>query len=154
MSIVAPGVEFQNKIEMRNFSYEGAVGLNEETVKDSVGAFLRSQGYTVATGRRRERGADMRATKEGLKLIVEAKGEGSRSEMFNNFFLNVLGETLQRMSEPAAEYGVALPAHRKFVRLVDELSDNVRFTLRLNFYLVKPSGAGEYEVGFLSWKTR
>lgn len=145
------GTIFQNKVEMKNFAYDKPVQLTEETVKEAVGAFLRNRGYTVAIGKKRERGPDMRATKEGVKLIVEAKGEGSRNEMFNNFFLQVLGETLQRMSEQAAEYGIALPAHRKFVRLVEELSDNVRYILRLNFYFVRPSGSSEYQVGFLGW---
>jgi hypothetical protein len=105
-------------------------------------------------GKKRERGADMRATKDGLKLIVEAKGEGSRNEMFNNFFIGILGELLQRMSEPAAEYGVALPAHRKYARLIEELSDNVRFVLRMNFYLVRPSDNGLREAGLLKWNVR
>lgn len=147
-------VEFTNKVEMKNFAYEGSVGLNEESVKASVAEFLRNQGYTVAVGKKRERGPDIRASREGLKLIVEAKGEGSRNEMFNNFFVSILGEILQRMNEQAAEYGIALPAHRKYARLIEELSDNPRFVLRLNFYLVRPSSDAHHEVGWLKWGVR
>ena len=146
--------EFSNKIEMKNFAYEGRTGLDEEAVKSSVAGFLRSRGYTVAVGKKRERGPDMRASKEGLKLIVEAKGEGSRNEMFNNFFVSALGEILQRMTEQAAEYGIALPAHRKFARLIEELSDTPRYVLRLNFYLVRPSSVGDSEVGLLKWDVK
>ena len=144
-------IEFSNKVEMKNFAYRASVGLDEESVKASVAEFLRGRGYTVSVGEKRERGADMRATREGLKLIIEAKGEGSRNEMFNNFFVSILGQILQRTAELAAEYGVALPAHRKYARLIEEFSDNTRFILRLNFYLVRPSSDGAYEVGFLKW---
>lgn len=134
---------------MKNFAYDGSAGLDEESVKASVADFLRHRGYTVSVGKKRERGPDMRASRGGLKLIVEAKGEGSRNEMFNNFFVNVLGEILQRRTESAAEYGVALPAHRKYARLIEEFSDDTRFILRLNFYLVRPSSDGRNEVGLL-----
>jgi hypothetical protein len=47
----------------------------------------------------------------------------------------------------AIDYGVALPAHAKYVRLIDELDDlSVRYHLRLNFHLVGKDGS---EVGFL-----
>jgi hypothetical protein len=90
-----------------------------------------------------------RATKDELMLFVEAKGEGSRPEMFNNYFLNVLGEIVQRRSMQVADYGVALPAHAKYVRLIEQLDDSfVRFHLRLNFYLVHKDGS---QVGLLKW---
>ena len=142
---------FQNKVEMRNFAYEASKGMSEEMVKIAVAGFLENQRYTVAVGKQRERGADIRATKEGLNLIIEAKGEGSRPEMFNNYFLSGLGEILQRMSQRASEYGVALPAHRKYARLIDELSYSfVRYPLRLNFYLVGEDSG----VGFLKWDVK
>jgi hypothetical protein len=86
--------------------------------------------------------------------VVEAKGEGRRNEMFNNYFISALGESVQRWTERAAEYGIGLPAHRKFARLIEELSDDVRYTLRLNFYLVRPSDLKKYEVGLLKWQAR
>lgn len=147
-------VEFSNKVEMKNFAYEGTISLGEETVKTAVADFLKSRGYTVTINKRREHGPDMRATKDGLKLVIEAKGEGTRSPMFNNFFVGVLGEVLQRMNDNAAEYGIALPAHRKYARLIEELSDTPRFTLRLNFYLVRPSEHGSHEVGLLKWNVK
>ncbi len=148
------GTEFQNKVEMKNFSYEGPNGLDEETVKQAVAKYLRDRGYTVAVAKKREHGPDVRATKEGLKLVVEAKGEGTRAEMFNNFFLHVLGEITQRMDEQAAEYGIALPAHRKYARLVEELPETPRFLLRLNFYLVRRQEDRDYEVGLLKWNVK
>ncbi|HEV2489121.1 MAG TPA: hypothetical protein VGT03_04880 [Candidatus Acidoferrales bacterium] len=146
--------EFTSKVEMKNFAYEERIGLGEETVKNCVADFLRGRGYAVAVGKKREHGPDIRATKDGLNLVVEAKGEGSRNEMFNNFFVSILGQILQRMTEQAAEYGIALPAHRKFARLIEELSDTPRFVLRLNFYLVRPSSDGHHEVGLLKWNVK
>jgi len=143
---------FRNKVEMRNFAYHESTGMKEETVKAAVATFLRTQGYTVAVGKERERGPDMRATREALNLIVESKGEGSRPEMFNNYFLSAIGEIIQRRSMQAAEYGIALPAHSKFVRLVGDLDDLlVRSQLRLNFYLVQKDGS---QVGFLKYDIR
>lgn len=34
------------------------------------------------------------------------------------------------------------------------LGDNVRFSLRLNFYLVRSAAPGNYEMGLPSWKVR
>jgi hypothetical protein len=138
---------FKNKVEMRNFAYEGQAGMDEETVKDAVAAFLKHEGYTVFAGKKREKGVDIQARKEPEKLVVEAKGEGSRNEMFNNFFVAALGQIVQRRSMNATDYGVALPAHSKYIRLIDELDDLfVRYQLRLNFYLVGRAGS---QVGFL-----
>ena len=132
---------------MKNPAYDGETGLREPALKHAVAEFLRTDGYTVTIGKERERGPDIRATKQGRNLIIEAKGEGSRPEMFNNCFLNALGEMLQRRSMQAIDYGVALPAHAKYVRLIDELDDlSVRYHLRLNFHLVGKDGS---EVGFL-----
>jgi hypothetical protein len=40
-------VEFRNKVEMKNFSYEGALGLGEEAVKQAVSVFLETK-YSVS----------------------------------------------------------------------------------------------------------
>jgi len=143
---------FRNKIQMRNFAYDGEMRMDEETVKRAVASFLERQGYNVATAKKREQGADMRATKEGLNLIIEAKGEYPRSARYNNNFLIALGQILRRRSMQGAEYGVALPAHAKYVRLIDQLDDSlVRFELRLNFFLVHKDGS---QVGLLKWDVR
>jgi hypothetical protein len=143
---------FKNKIEMRNFAYGGDTRMDEETVKRAVAAFLESQGYKVATAKKREHGADIRATREGLNLIVEAKVEYPRSARYNNNFLISLGQILRRRSMQTAEYGVALPAHAKYVRLIEQLDDLfVRSHLRLNFYLVQKDGS---QVGLLKWDVR
>lgn len=104
---------FQNKVEMRNFAYEGNAGINEENVKHAVAVFLQTQGYTVAIEKERERGVDIQATKEGLKLFVEAKGEGSRPEMFNNYFVSTLGEIVQRGSMQAVPNSLSAVVNAK-----------------------------------------
>jgi len=146
------GVVFKNKIEMRNFAYGGETRMDEETVKTAVVEFLRAEGYEVSSGKQRERGADIRATREGLNLIVEAKGEIPRSARYNNNFLIALGQILRRRTMQVAEYGIALPGHANYVRLISELDDSlVRFSLRLNFYLVHKDGS---QVGFLKWDAK
>lgn len=63
----------------------------------------------------------MIATRGSERLIIEAKGESSLNPMYNNYFLGALGELVQRMDGPGARYGLAFPAHKKFVRLATEL---------------------------------
>jgi len=60
---------------------------------DAVGAVARYR-HRGSTGRER--------------LVLEAKGEGSRPQMRGNFFLHALGELLQRMDGPDANFGLAL----------------------------------------------
>jgi hypothetical protein len=142
---------FTNKDEMRRFSYPGPEELDEETVKQVIAKFLEQNGYSVTVGRKRERGPDLRADKSGSKLIAEVKGEGTLPAMFNNYFLNALGEILQRMRTDVAEYGIALPAHEKFVRLTYELPDVARQIIRLNFYFVEHVTDGDFNVMVLKW---
>ena len=43
------------------------------------------------------------------RWVIEAKGCGSLQPMRVNYFIGILGETLQRMDDPAAHYSIALP---------------------------------------------
>ena len=54
----------------------------------------------------------------GTRLVIEAMGEGTFRQILGNYFLNALGEILQRMSASGMEYGIALPAHPSYVKLV------------------------------------
>jgi len=38
-----------------------------------------------------------------------------------NYFIGILGETLQRMNDPASKYSIALPDVQQFRRLWDRL---------------------------------
>lgn len=133
---------------VRQFVYAGEVDLTEDQVKQAVEGALRQESWNVDTRWGRAHGIDIEARRGAERLVLEAKGEGSRPAMRVNFFLGALGELLQRMDSPAACYGLALPAHRQFAGLVSRLPAWVRARLNLRFYLVRPTSGG-YEVGLV-----
>jgi hypothetical protein len=132
---------------VRCFAYPGELQLAEDSVKQAVEAALSAAGWTVDTRRGHTHGIDIEARSGDRRLVLEAKGEGSRPAMRVNFFLGALGELLQRMTAPEARYGLALPAHRQFVSLVLRLPEWVRARLDLCFFLVRPAADGGLEVG-------
>jgi hypothetical protein len=57
-----------------------------------------------------------------------------------NYFLNALGELIQRMDDPDARYGLALPANNQFRGLVRRLPALARDRLRLVVFFVGVHG--------------
>lgn len=57
-----------------------------------------------------------------------------------NYFLNVPGELVQRMDDPDAAYGLAVPNHRQYHGLVDRLPLLARRRLSLDVLFVEKSG--------------
>lgn len=110
--------------------------ITEDEVKSAMVAHLESDGYVVRVAWGRERGIDIDATRPGSRLVIEAKGEASPGAQQANYFLNALGELVQRWSDPEAEYGLALPDHRQFIGLVDRLPPLARERLRLRIWFV------------------
>lgn len=131
---------------LRRFVYAGEAELTEDQVKQAMEAALRREGWEVDTRWGRAHGIDIEARRGAERLVLEAKGEGSRQAMRVNFLLGALGELLQRMDSPETWYGLALPAHRQFAGLVSRLPAWVRARLNLRFYLVRPTPGG-YEIG-------
>ena len=70
---------------------------------------LEADGWTVEVAWRGAHGVDIAARRDTDLWLIEVKGRGSRPEMRVNYFLAILGETLQRMSEPQARYSIGLP---------------------------------------------
>jgi hypothetical protein len=88
--------------------------------------------YDVDVAWGRTRGPDIAARRPGQRLVVEAKGQvrTPRPQQVN-YFLGALGELLQRMDDPAATYGLALPDHRQYRGLVNRLPTLLRQRLGL-----------------------
>lgn len=139
-----------DEANVRQFAYAGEVGLSEDNVKLAVTICLRQEGWEVETKWGQERGIDLVATRDKQRLILEAKGEGSRNQMRVNYFLGSLGELLQRMDTPGTTYGLALPAHRQFVGLMLRMPPWVVRQLNLRFYLVRPVNRDDYDVGLVT----
>ncbi len=57
-----------------------------------------------------------------------------------NYFLGVLGELLQRMTDPAAKYSIALPDLPQFRRLWDRLPELAKQRTGISALFVSESG--------------
>ena len=62
-------------------------------------------------------GIDIEAYRKEERWIIEVKGIGSRPQMRVNYFISMLGETLQRMDDPDAKYSIAIPDVQQFRNL-------------------------------------
>jgi hypothetical protein len=95
--------------------------LSEDRLKHHLREWLRSTGWEAEVAWGHERGIDIKAVRDERRWVVEVKGIGSRPEMRVNYFIGILGETLQRMNDPASKYSIALPDVQQFRRLWDRL---------------------------------
>lgn len=86
----------------------------EDAIKAALKDWLERDGWTCRVAWRRERGVDIEAARDGARWLIEVKGRGSLQAMRVNYFLMILGETLQRMDDPAAKYSIALPDMPQF----------------------------------------
>jgi hypothetical protein len=111
-------------------------------VKQAVRDHLQSIGYEVTVAWARERGVDIMARRGNERLLLEAKGEAAAGPQQVNYFLGALGELLQRMDDPEATYGLALPDHRQYRGLVERLPRLVFERLNLRVYFVQHDNSG------------
>lgn len=95
--------------------------LSEEEIKTELNDWLISEGWNTQVAWGRTPGIDIDAHRRRERWIIEVKGPGSRSPMGVNYFIGILGETLQRMDDPAAKYSIALPDLEQYRRLWERL---------------------------------
>lgn len=91
--------------------------LSEDDIKGVLEKWLIAKGWTVKVAWGHVHGIDVEAIKGSSRWIIEAKGQGSLNPMRVNYFLSILGETLQRMEDPNAKYSIALPDIQQFRNL-------------------------------------
>ena len=91
--------------------------LSEDAIKEFLEKWLVAQGWKVKIAWGHVHGIDVEAIKESKRWVIEAKGQGSLNPMRVNYFLGILGETLQRMDDPNAKYSIALPDIQQFRNL-------------------------------------
>lgn len=91
--------------------------FSEDAIKEALENWLIVLGWQVKIAWGRDRGVDIDATKENQRWFIEVKGQGSRNAMRVNYFLGILGETLQRMEDSNAKYSIALPDMQQFRNL-------------------------------------
>jgi len=91
--------------------------LSEDAIKEILEHWLIAQGWNVKVAWGHVHGIDIEAIKENNRWVIEAKGQGSLNPMRVNYFLGILGETLQRMEDPNAKYSIALPDIQQYRNL-------------------------------------
>jgi hypothetical protein len=114
--------------------------LTENQIKRAVREYLIAQGYRVHVAWGHTRQVDIHAERDGERLLLEAKGQVERRPQQSNDFLGALGELLQRMTDPDATYGLALPDHPSYRALVARLPELIWGRLNLVVYFVSGSG--------------
>ncbi len=122
---------------------ESASGrITEDDVKHAVAAHLEAEGYTVQVKWGKERGIDIDARRGDQRLVIEAKAEVAKQPQQGNYFLNALGELTQRMADPTARYGLALPDNPQYRGLVKRLPAHARGLLGLLVFFIRRQGDG------------
>ncbi len=114
--------------------------LSEDEVKKILVAWLQLKGWSVEVAWGKARGADCVAIKGKDRWIIEVKGCGSRQPMRVNYFLAVLGETLQRMGDPGACYSIALPDMAQFRGLWERLPQLAKERTKVTALFVRADG--------------
>lgn len=114
--------------------------LSEDELKEFLEAWLYSEGWSTRVAWGRSRGIDIEASKDGKRWLIEVKGLGSRDAMRVNYFLGVLGETLQRMADPEARYTIALPDIAQFRGLWSRLPELAKSRTTITALFVSPEG--------------
>ncbi len=87
---------------------------SEDDIKRALHDWLTAAGWQVKVAWGRERGIDIEAVRGNERWVIEVKGSGSLDAMRVNYFLMMLGELLQRMSDSDARYSIALPDLKQF----------------------------------------
>jgi hypothetical protein len=97
--------------------------ITEDEVKEAVRAHLAADGFEVKVAWGRVPGIDVDANHpDGRRFVIEAKAEvGTTGAQQHNYFVGMLGELVQRMSDPLATYAIALPDNRQYRGLFERL---------------------------------
>jgi len=115
--------------------------LSENSVKRAVGEWLKKQGWEATIRWDRDPGIDIEAHRSADRWIIEAKGRGTSPQEQGNYFLNGLGELLQRMTDPEARYSLAFPDLPRYRGLWNRLPVLAKDRLRLSMLFVDETGA-------------
>jgi len=120
---------------------EGRDPLSENSIKSVLDKWLRERGWHPTIAWDRTRGPDIDARRANERWLIEAKGRGGSPQEQGNYFLGVLAELLQRMSDPGARYSVALPDLPRYRGLWERLPSLAKSRLQLSALFVDERGA-------------
>jgi hypothetical protein len=117
--------------------------FSEDEVKKVLQLWLTAQGWSVEIAWAKNRGIDIHARRNQERWIIEVKGGGSLNAMRVNYFLGILGETLQRMDDPKAAYSIALPDFKQFRNLWMRLPTLAKQRTQITALFVRQDGSVE-----------
>lgn len=123
----------------------GSGELSEDEIKQVLKSWLENDGWKTEIAWSRKPGIDIDARRGNKRWIIEVKGPGSLSAMRVNYFIGVLGETLQRMSDADASYSVAFPDMRQFRGLWERLPALAKSRTKISALFVDSSGYVKHE---------
>jgi hypothetical protein len=118
--------------------------FSEDEVKKVLETWLSARGWSVEIAWAKSRGVDIHARKNDERWIIEVKGGGSLQPMRVNYFLGVLGETLQRMDDPKAAYSIALPDLKQFRNLWSRLPALAKARTQISALFVARDGSVDW----------
>ncbi|MBV7506769.1 MarR family transcriptional regulator [Bacillus sp. sid0103] len=110
-----------NYIEVAPIVERQQDGMSEDEIKEIINNSLLSKGWKTQVAWAKTLGIDIDAFRGNERWIIEVKGCGSRDAMRANYFVAILGETLQRMSDPNAKYSIAFPDMQQYRNLWNRL---------------------------------
>jgi hypothetical protein len=116
--------------------------LAEDEVKKAVQDHLTAHGYQVQVAWGHHPGIDIEAQRPDDRILIEAKGEVESNPQQHNYFVGALGELVQRLADPDARYGLALPDNQQYRNLVKKLPGVARERLHLVVYFVARTETG------------
>lgn len=118
--------------------------LSEDEVKKVLDSWLKLDGWETKIAWGNAQGIDIDARRGSERWIIEAKGPGPRQPMRVNYFIGILGETLQRMSDPEARYSIAFPDVEQYRRLWGRLPVLAKSRTKISLLLVSKAGHVEH----------
>jgi hypothetical protein len=113
---------------------------SEDKIKHWLKEWLVAAGWHAEVVWARDRGIDVVAFRDAKRWIIEVKGIGSLPAMRVNYFLAILGETLQRMSDPESKYSICLPDVQQFRNLWARLPQLAKERTQITALFVDTSG--------------
>lgn len=119
---------------------------HQSILKRHLKTWLEDQGWKVKVAWAKTRGVGVEATKAGKRWIIQVKDIGSLQPMRVNYFIGMLGETLQRMDDPHAAYSIALPEHPQFRGLWNRLPELAKNRTQITMLFVAPNGRVEHSL--------
>lgn len=114
--------------------------LSEDILKKHLQTWFEKDGWETTIAWGKKPGVDIYAEKGKAHWVVEVKGVGSLDAMRVNYFIAILGETLQRMKDESEKYSIALPDIQQYRNLWARLPKLAKERTQITMLFVDHTG--------------